>query len=119
MRTRKTSRKTITLPGRYFTGLGTPEDVILSDLSVGGCRFVHGERKVTLGAPLQIYVGNTGPHRAVIKWIQGEELGVTFTTPLTEEEFETFQSTHVPDRADDAVSSEFEGLPDTPPQRFC
>ena len=119
MKIRKTSRKTITLPGRYITGLGKPEDVLLTDLSVGGCRITYGDRKVILGAPIQIFIGNTGPHRATIKWIKGEELGVTFTQPLSEEQFTTFQNSHVPDRVTNTVSGEFDEMNGTAPQRFC
>ncbi len=119
MRTRKSTRKSITLQGRYFTGLGTPEEVMLADLSVGGCRFNVGDRKVMLGAPLQIYVGASGPHRAVIKWVKGEEVGVTFTTPLSETHFESFQTSHIPDPAAKNVADGFEEMGDTAPQRFC
>lgn len=119
MRTRKTNRKTITLPGRYFTGLGTPVDVTLSDLSVGGCRFPKGDLKLIPGAPIQIYVGGSGPHRASIKWVADGDVGVTFTTPLDQELFENFQSSHVPDRQATGRPGDFDSVPDTLPQRFC
>ncbi|MFL0354904.1 PilZ domain-containing protein [Erythrobacter sp. GH1-10] len=119
MRTRKNQRRSITLPGRYMTSLGTPEDVVLTDLSVGGCRFAMGSRKLTLGTPLQIYVAGSGPHRAVIKWVDKGEVGVTFSTPLSESEFETFQGSHVPDLAAQGMPGDFEPLTDTRPQRFC
>lgn len=119
MRTRKTTRKSITLPGRYFTGLGTPENVTLVDLSVGGCRFANGDRRVTLGSPMQIYVANTGPHRAIVKWVQNGEVGVTFTTPLSQEQFEAFQSSHIPDAAKPEAMAPFEDMVGVKPQRFC
>ncbi|QFT76638.1 PilZ domain-containing protein [Erythrobacter sp. THAF29] len=119
MRTRKTTRRSITLPGRFFTGLGTPEDVVLTDLSVGGCRFASGARKLPLGAPLQIYVAGSGPHRATVKWVEGGEVGVTFTSPLSEEQFENFRHSHVPDLAAQGTPGDFEDVPDELPQRFC
>lgn len=119
MRTRKTTRKTITLPGRYFTGLGVPEDVVLSDLSTGGCRFHIGDRKVTLGAPIQIFVAGTGPHRATVKWVKDGEVGLTFTMPLSESQFAGFQASHIPDPAAAITSGDFEDMSDARPQRFC
>lgn len=119
MRTRQTLRKNITLPGRYFTGLGTPEDVTLSDLSVGGCRFALGERGLKLGAPVQIYVGKTGPHHASVKWVKDGEAGVTFTKPLSDDLFTSFQASHIPDAANGNVMDEFEDMTGAKPQRFC
>ncbi len=119
MRTRQSSRKNITLPGRYFTGLGTPEDVVLTDLSVGGCRFANGNRRVTLGSPIQIYVANTGPHRATVKWVQDGKVGVTFTSPLSQDQFSAFQSSHIPDTIDPGAMDSFQDMKDAKPQRFC
>lgn len=119
MRTRQNHRKTITLPGRYFTGLGSPVDVQLTDLSVGGCRFAIGNQKLSLGSPVQIYVGGAGPYRANIKWVENGEAGVTFASPLSDEEFANFRNSHVPDLDALRRSGDFDDMPDTPPQRFC
>ena len=119
MRTRQTSRKSITLPGRYFTGLGTPEDVILSDLSVGGCRFALGERDLKMGMPVQLYVANTGPHRATVKWVKDGETGVTFTAPLSDELFASFQASHIPDASNIPSIDDFDDMSSAKPQRFC
>lgn len=119
MRTRKTPRKSINVPGRYFTGLGDPVDVTLSDLSEGGCRFPAGSHKLTVGAPVQIYVAGSGPHRAAIRWIDDDNVGVTFAVPLTPEQVEKFKGSHVPDTSADATPGDFEIIPDALPQRFC
>ena len=119
MRTRKKPRKSISVPGRYFTGLGDPVDVTLSDLSEGGCRFPIGNQRLNIGARLQIYVASTGPHRASVRWIDDGQVGVTFSTPLQTEQFEKFQVSHVPDLAEDTKPGDFDIVPDALPHRFC
>ncbi|MCK0129496.1 PilZ domain-containing protein [Erythrobacter sp. F6033] len=119
MQTRQTSRKTVSLPGRYFTGLGSPVDVTLIDLSTGGCRFAPGPGKFTPGTPLQIFVGSSGPHRAKIKWSDGGDIGVTFVTPLSEEVIEQTLDGHVPDLSKDMTPGEFEPMGKSLPNRFC
>lgn len=119
MQTRQKQRKTISLPGRYFTGLGAPVDAMLIDLSVGGCRFAVGNQTLVPGAQVQIYVGGSGPHRAIVKWTEAGEAGVTFTNPLPDEEFATFRNTHVKVLDPEEKPGDFEGIPDTAPQRFC
>lgn len=119
MQTRKNPRKDITLPGRYFTGLGQPVDVILKDLSTGGCRFEHGSDKLRIGFRLQIYIAGSGPHHAMIRWVENGEVGLTFIQPLSEEEYDAFQPGHVPDVAEVTAPGEFEEMPEYTPRRFC
>lgn len=119
MRTRKTSRKNINLPGRYSTGRGDAQDVVLRDVSVGGCRFDAGLRKLPPGLPVQIYVAGTGPHRAIVKWVDGREVGLGFLMPLSEDLFGRFQGSHVPDPSEMNTSVHFEDISDVKPQRFC
>lgn len=129
MRTRQTQRKTISLPGRYFTGRGSPVDVQLGDLSVGGCRFAIGSDPLPLGAPVQIFVEGAGPYRAIVKWVEGGEAGVTFTVPLTDEQFANFRNSHVPgfpapdsrvhDNSSRDTLASAEAMPKALPQRFC
>ncbi|MBV7258851.1 PilZ domain-containing protein [Erythrobacter crassostreae] len=119
MQTRKTSRKTVSLPGRYFTGLGNPVDVTLIDLSTGGCRFAPGPGKFTPGTQLQVFVGSSGPHRAMIKWSDGGEIGVTFTVPLNSNLVDQSQDGHVPDLSKSMAPGDFEPMDGSRPSRFC
>ena len=119
MQTRKKPRKTITIPGRYFTGLGTPKDVTIADLSPGGCKFEADERGLVPGARIQLYVAKTGPHHAVVKWRSDGEVGVTFASPLSDEQFASFESSHVPDSALDIGEAAFDDMPASLPHRFC
>lgn len=119
MRTRQTNRKHISLPGRFSTGLGEPQDVVLRDLSCGGCRFAAGSQKIAPGAPLQIYVGQTGPHRAIVRWAKEGEVGLGFLKPLTQQQFESFQASHIPDSTNANPQAAFEDMGDLTSQRFC
>ena len=119
MKTRKIQRKTITIPGRYFTGRGSPKDVIIADLSPGGCRFTVSEQGLIPGTRLQIFIGNTGPFHAVVKWAAKGEVGLTFATPIDEEQFERFKNSHVPDFTNGEATGSFEEVPDALPNRFC
>lgn len=119
MKTRQKPRKNINLPGRYFTGLGDPVDVLLADVSEGGCRFEAGPQRLVIGSPLQIFVAGSGPHRAAVRWIDNGEVGVTFASPLATELLQSFKASHVPDLSDDATPGDFASLPDSLPHRFC
>lgn len=119
MRTRQKPRKALTVPGRFFTGLGEPVDVKLADLSEGGCRFSAGDRTLPIGSHVQIYIAGSGPHHASVTWSDKGEVGVTFAKPLESDQLRRFQNTHVPDLSVDSSQRDFEPMPDTPPRRFC
>lgn len=115
MRTRQKTRKLLTVPGRYFTGRGSPVDVMLSDLSEGGCRFSAEDTKLAAGLHLQIFIAGTGPYQASIRWIDDGEVGVTFASPLEAAQFEQFQNSHVQAFSPDAAGSAQDQLP----RRLC
>ena len=119
MQTRKIPRKTITIPGRYFTGRGTPTDVVIADLSTGGCRFAVPQGGLVPGTRVQIFVGSAGPFHGTVKWAAKGEVGLTFVTPIPEEQFEHFKHSHVPYFARDGATGSFEEVPETLPNRFC
>ncbi|EAQ28817.1 hypothetical protein NAP1_14498 [Erythrobacter sp. NAP1] len=119
MKTRQTKRKQSNVPGRYLAGNGEPQDVVLRDVSVGGCRFEMGQRAFTLGSPLQIVVAGTGPHRAIVKWIDKDEVGLTFERPLSQAQVDSFMGSHVPDPSQSNAGATFTPMQDAKPQRFC
>lgn len=119
MQTRKKPRKVLDLPGRYFTGLGTPVDVVLSDVSEGGCRFPIGSQKLAIGSPLQIYIAGVGPYRAAIRWVEDGHAGVTFSVPLDPEQVDNFKAEHVSGTSNAATTEAFEPMDDAKPRRFC
>ncbi len=119
MQARKEERKTISIPGRYFTGLGAPVDVQLKNLSEKGCCLAEVSGNLPIGSRLQIHVGSSGPHHAHVKWSKNGDVGVTFVTPLDPDKFQGFQASHVPDMTQDMVSGDFEKMEPGRPQRFC
>lgn len=119
MRTRQSQRKTITLPGRYLTDYGMPADVVLTDVSVGGCRFKTDSARLSTGTPLQIIIDGTGPHHATIKWVGKGEVGVTFDHKLPEEVLNQFRHSHVSDPNRGAQGGRFDDTSGALPRRFC
>jgi hypothetical protein len=119
MRTRQKPRKTLTLPGRYYTGLGKPVDVRLNDISEEGCRLGQVSTRLPAGSRLQVYVGEAGPFFAMVKWSQDGEVGVTFATPLSADDVREIKNSHVPDVAAEGTQDAFQPMPQQAPQRFC
>lgn len=122
MQTRKKTRRNINLPGRYFTGTGQPVDVVLRDVSEGGCRFPLGSLDLATGSPIQIFIGALGPYRGTVRWIGNGEVGVNFTTPLSAEVVARFQSSHIPDPSGEQPTGTFAPMSPGeggPPRRFC
>lgn len=119
MRTRQQPRRQIDLPGRYFTGVGAPVDVVVSDVSEGGCRFPIGAARLAPGTPLQLTIAASGPHRATVRWIEDGAVGVVFAQPLSAELVEQLKSGANSDHPAAAAPAKFEPAPDQRPQRFC
>ena len=118
MRTRQSERKTITLPGRYLTDYGMPADVLLTDVSAGGCRFKTDTSRLSVGTPLQIVIDGNGPHHATIKWVRQGEVGVTFNHRLAQDVLDQFRHSHVGVAAG-AAGDRFDETTGALPRRFC
>ena len=119
MQARKEQRKIISIPGRYFTGLGEPVDAQLKNLSVKGCCLTEVSGNLTVGSRLQIHVGNSGPHHAHVKWAKGGDVGVTFVSQIDPDMFDRFKASHVPDAEQNTITGDFEEMEPGLPQRFC
>lgn len=119
MQTRQTQRKTITLAGRYFTGLGAPIDATIMDLSPRGCRFAVSTPNLNRGSRVEVYLEGSGPHHATIKWIEKGEVGVTFDAALSDELFARFQNSHVPGLDEERAPEAFRPMPKSSSHRFC
>ncbi|MHA7820883.1 MAG: PilZ domain-containing protein [Erythrobacter sp.] len=119
MKTRQTQRKTITLAGRYFAGLGSPVKVLINDLSPRGCRFAVDAPQPIRGSRVQLYLERSGPHHATVKWVKHGEIGVTFDAVLNDDLFRQFQNSHVPAAGEDRAPEAFVETPKGTPSRFC
>lgn len=119
MQTRQTPRKTVSIPGRYFTGTGVPVDVTVREISVGGCRFESNSPHLTTGVRVQIEIAGTGPHHGTIKWVENGEIGVTFARKLADADLAAFQSSHIPAATPAAPQSAFRPMKAAKQNRFC
>jgi len=75
-------RYPVSVPGRYRLGRGVPRDVMVLDLSEGGCRFFDKFGTLREGATLTFRIGSIGPIPAVVAWSTGQEVGVNFENDL-------------------------------------
>lgn len=121
MQTRKSPRKDISCPGHFAVGVSQPVKAMIQDISAGGCRFPVGSSGSALraGAPVEIYIGATGPHRATVRWLEDGMAGVTFVNQLSSALVEHFRSGQ-PMPADIAEAPAHTPPPaHNPMRRFC
>ena len=81
---RRAKRQQLSAAGFYRTGSGTPRNVILTDISKTGCRFVDVTNRLYVGTQLTLKIGAVGPIDAVVAWIDNRVVGVRFNAPLYE-----------------------------------
>ncbi|MXO68437.1 hypothetical protein GRI72_06315 [Altererythrobacter marinus] len=79
---RREERHGVTVEGRYRTGRGVPKDIRVLDLSEHGCRFYDKFGSLTAGTRISIRIGPIGPIIAVVRWSQGQTVGVEFDDPI-------------------------------------
>ena len=119
MQIRETSRRTLSVPARYVTGMGTPVDVTMRDISTGGCCFKDGQRQLRIGTPLQIHIAGSGPYRAAVRWIEGDLVGIKFVLMLEEEEVERFEALEALDGSEPVKPFDLPPITEGQPLRFC
>jgi len=84
MQTRKTDRKQVAIPGQCCTAQGRVFDIVLSDLTTGGCGFADSEHCLAIGAPVSLMIAGSGPHRAHVRWASDGAVGVSFQAPFAQ-----------------------------------
>lgn len=99
MRTRKVERKQTELAGQCCTSQGRLFDITVHDLSNGGCRFADDDPALFVGAPANIMINGTGPHRCFVRWREDGQVGVSFVRPMSEDEIAQVLSGKMPPRA--------------------
>jgi hypothetical protein len=82
MRTRGSLRIPTEAIGSCRTSRGMQWDMVLADLSEGGCRFDDPRGRLRLGEFVRLYIAGTGPHMAEVAWRQGSRVGIEFARPL-------------------------------------
>ena len=78
-------RESVIIPGRCQVGGRPAEEVLIVDLSARGCRLRGNSIGVTKAEPVQLWLGETGPLAARLKWVKKGSLGFAFEAPLDEE----------------------------------
>lgn len=79
---RAEQRTAVSVPGRCRAGDRDVQEVLIMDLAAHGCRLLGLSVGVTKNDPLELWLGETGPVAARLKWVKRGSLGVEFDTPL-------------------------------------
>lgn len=66
-------------------------DVVLADLSQGGCRFADPRGILRKGARVELFIAGNGPHHAHIRWAEQGEAGVAFDRALNDQLLDCLQ----------------------------
>ena len=88
MQARKTSRVRTDADATCKNPRGFSWDVLVDDLSIGGCRVDDPRHGRELGSHIQIMIAETGPYTAEVAWRQGDRVGLEFLAKLDPEAFE-------------------------------
>jgi hypothetical protein len=83
VRTRKTTRLPITATGACRSAHGMLWDVVLADLSEGGCRIADARGRLRQGEMVRLFIAGTGPHLARVAWRDAGEAGLVFQSNLS------------------------------------
>src|SRR5688572_28402104 len=77
-------RESVIITGRCQVGERAAEEVLVTDLSAHGCRLRGNSIGVTKTEPVQLWLGETGPIAARLKWVKKGSLGLAFESALDE-----------------------------------
>ena len=88
MQARKSSRVRTDADATCQSPRGITWDVLVDDLSVGGCRVDDPRHGLELGKHIQIMIAETGPYTAEVAWRQGDRVGLEFLAKLDRETFD-------------------------------
>lgn len=79
---RAEERTAVSIAGRCRAGDREIQDVLIMDLAAHGCRLLGLSVGVTKNDALELWLGETGPVAARLKWVKRGSLGVEFDAPL-------------------------------------
>ncbi|NVE95142.1 PilZ domain-containing protein [Altererythrobacter lutimaris] len=85
MKTRKTSRKELQALAGCRNSNGREWQSLLADVSDGGCKLLDPSEQIRKGERLHLYFANTGPHMVQATWRRGDQVGLEFRSPLSDE----------------------------------
>lgn len=79
---RENDRHLVQIQGRYRTGRGAARDVVVTDLSLTGCRIFDRFSSLSDGAYISIRIGSIGPIEARVRWREHGTVGLAFDNPI-------------------------------------
>jgi hypothetical protein len=86
-------RESVAIPGTYQVGERPAEPVLVTDLSAYGCRLRGDSVGVTKSEPVMLWLGETGPIGAKLKWVKKGSLGLAFDDALDDNLLERLLAT--------------------------
>ena len=100
---RREQRLTLAMPARCRMLSGFTEDVVIRDISEGGCRIASTVLRLRAGDRVVLRTAGLEGLSGMIRWCEGNEAGVAFERPLyiavvehLHREYVTFLPAHVP-----------------------
>ena len=79
---RNGARESVAIPATCQVGERPAEAVLVTDLSADGCRLRGDSIGVTKSEPVKLWLGETGPIGAKLKWVKKGSLGLAFDNEL-------------------------------------
>jgi hypothetical protein len=79
---RADERTAVNLAGRCRAGDRDMQEVLVTDLGAAGCRMLGLSAGVTKSDRLELWLGESGPFAARLKWAKRGLIGVEFDCPL-------------------------------------
>jgi hypothetical protein len=79
---RREPRHTVSMQGRYRYGSGLARDVVVTDLSVAGCKIEDRFNNLRPGSIISIRIGNIGPLTGAVMWLDNATAGIRFESPI-------------------------------------
>ena len=83
MRTRKVERKRTDIGGQCCTNQGRLLEIVVCDLTEGGCRFRDADASLFPGMPVNLMISGSGPYACYVRWREDSDVGVSFARPLS------------------------------------
>jgi hypothetical protein len=85
-------RSAVVIPGQCQVGERPAEEVLVTDLSAMGCRLRGNSIGVTKAEPVQLWLGDSDPIAARLKWIKKGSIGLAFDLALDDSVLEALLS---------------------------
>ncbi len=79
---RREPRHKVSMQGRYRSGSGLSRDVVVTDLSIAGCKIEDRLNNLHPGNIISIRIGNIGPLTGAVMWLDNATAGIQFESPI-------------------------------------